>query len=214
MLVAMIVRIAQSLGLHRDGSLFGINALETEMRRRIWYEICFLDLRTAEDHGCDPAIPAVSFDTQLPLNINDEDLSEDPNAPPPVSCVGFTEMTFPLVRFEMLNCLVFMLRNEPGASKCAHTIRVTIQEKEEKLTAAKRAMEEKCLTWLDGTNPLQDVTRVMSKLLTRKALISLYHPLRHFKDGEFMSPEMKEKYVSVHPMACLGLDPAIYRSRW
>lgn len=199
MLVAIIVRIAQSLGLHRDGSLFRMSAFETEMRRRIWHEICYLDLRTAEDHGCDPSIPTISFDTQLPLNINDKDLSEDPNAPPPVPCSGFTEMTLALVKFEMLDCFRSLFKNEPGASRCASSIKITIQEKEEKIALAKRTIEEKYLSWLDGQEPLQKVVFVMLQVLVRKAMISLYHPLRHFKDGEFLSHEMKEKYVPVHP---------------
>lgn len=211
MLVAMVVRIAQSLGLHRDGSLFGMNAFETEMRRRIWYEICFLDVRTSEDHGCDPSIPTVSYDTHMPLNINDEDLSEDPNAASPVERSEFTEMTFALVRFEVLDCLGFLNKNEPGVSKYAHSIKATIQEKEERVAATKRRIEEKYLAWLGGGKPLQKVVYAMSKMVMRKALISLYHPLRHFKDGEFLSHEMKEKYVSTHPTADLGPNPAMHR---
>lgn len=213
MLVAMVVRIAQSLGLHRDGSLFGMGAFETEIRRRIWYEICFLDLRTSEDHGCDPSIHTISYDTQMPLNINDEDLSEDPNALPPVARSEFTEMTFSLVRFEVLDCLGFLYKNEPGASKCPHAMKITMQEKEEKVACTKRTIEEKYSAWLNGTNPLKKVVYAMSKLIMRKALISLYHPLRHFKDGEFMSHEMKEKYIPIHPTADPGRNPATHRLR-
>lgn len=207
MLVAAVVRVAQSLGLHRDGSLLGISAFETEMRRRIWYEICLLDLKTAQDHGCDPSITTASYDTQMPLNINDQDLSEDPNAPPPVARSEFTEMTFCLVRYEMLDCYDFF-RNEPGAAKCPHAIKITLQEKEEKLRTTKRRIEAKYPTWLEGPERLKSAVFMVSRIMIRKALISLYHPLRHFKAGELLSHELKEKYVLVYPTAFLGPNPA------
>lgn len=194
-LVGMVVRIAQSLGLHRDGSIFGMNPFETEMRRRLWYEICILDVRTAEDHGCNPSITKISYDTKTPLNINDDDLSEDPNAPPPVPRSGFTEMTFCLLRFEVLDCFGFLFRIEPGVAKCPKGQSISLQEKEAKIEKTKRAIEEKFLTGIDTTQPLQRVSYVVSKLMMGKALLSLYHPLRHYRDGEFLSHEVKEKYV-------------------
>lgn len=160
-----------------------------------------MDVRTAEDHGCDPSITTISYDTQMPLNINDEDLSEDPNAPPPVPRPGFTEMTFSLMRFEVLDCFGFLFRSDPGASKSteAYSRKITLQEKEEKIENTKRRINEKYLAGIgDDPQPLQRVAFVVSKLMMGKALLSLYHPLRHFKDGELLSHEMKEKYVLVH----------------
>jgi hypothetical protein len=42
------IRMAQSLGLHRDPVDFGFNAIEVETRRRLWAQICILDARLAE----------------------------------------------------------------------------------------------------------------------------------------------------------------------
>lgn len=36
-LTGLALRIAQSLGLHRDGSKFGLSPFDTEMRRRLWW---------------------------------------------------------------------------------------------------------------------------------------------------------------------------------
>lgn len=41
-MVGLAIRIANSLGLHRDGSNFGLNPYDTEMRRRCWYQILAL----------------------------------------------------------------------------------------------------------------------------------------------------------------------------
>ncbi|KAJ5587701.1 uncharacterized protein N7459_003466 [Penicillium hispanicum] len=99
-LTALVFHIARAMGLHRDGSSFGLRPLETELRRRLWWYICLLDIRSAEYHGCEPIVHDSMFDTQLPLNVNDSDLRAEMTEPP-AEREGATEMTFCLVRCEI-----------------------------------------------------------------------------------------------------------------
>lgn len=64
-LTGLVVRIAQTLGIHRDGSHFGLSPFEVEMRRRLWWQVCVLDARSSEDHGCDPTIVEAQFDAKM-----------------------------------------------------------------------------------------------------------------------------------------------------
>ena len=64
-LTGLVVRIAQTLGIHRDGSHFGLAPFEIEMRRRLWWQVCVLDARSSEDHGCDPTIVEAQFDAKM-----------------------------------------------------------------------------------------------------------------------------------------------------
>jgi hypothetical protein len=73
-MTAVVLHLAQGLGLHRDGSNFGLNPFETEMRRRLWWHICLLDMRSSEDHASDPQVYEAFYDTRLQLNINDDDI--------------------------------------------------------------------------------------------------------------------------------------------
>jgi hypothetical protein len=66
-LTGLAVRIAQTLGIHRDGSHFGLLPFEIEMRRRLWWQVCILDARASEDHGCDPTIIEAQFDSKMVL---------------------------------------------------------------------------------------------------------------------------------------------------
>lgn len=68
--------MAQGLGVHRDGSNFGLRPIEIEVRRRIWAQICVLDVRFAEKLCREPTIDMDSYDSALPLSICDTDLSE------------------------------------------------------------------------------------------------------------------------------------------
>lgn len=65
------------LGLHRDGEVTGLPPFETEMRRRLWWQICTLDAQTAQDQGSDPCVLESSFNTKLPMNVSDASLDPD-----------------------------------------------------------------------------------------------------------------------------------------
>lgn len=52
----LAVRLAQSLGMHRDGSALGLSLFDAEMRRRLWWGICILDTPASEDHSCSPGL--------------------------------------------------------------------------------------------------------------------------------------------------------------
>jgi hypothetical protein len=95
-LSGITIRLAQSIGLHRDGTFLGLPIFATEMRRRLYWEIRMLDLACAEDSGFLPT-HIYGSDTQLPLNINDRDLNQG-DSEWPVSSPGFTETTFALIR--------------------------------------------------------------------------------------------------------------------
>lgn len=52
----LAIRLAQSLGMHRDGDALGLSPFDAEMRRRLWWGICILDTPASEDHSCSPGL--------------------------------------------------------------------------------------------------------------------------------------------------------------
>ncbi|KAF9630274.1 hypothetical protein BFW01_g455 [Lasiodiplodia theobromae] len=66
------------LGLHREPTLFvpSLDEVGTELRRRVWYQLCCLDWRASEGKGIEPYIVDNDFTTLLPRNVDDEDLRE------------------------------------------------------------------------------------------------------------------------------------------
>jgi hypothetical protein len=95
-LSGITIRLAQSIGLHRDGTFLGLSIFATEMRRRLYWEIRMLDLACAEDSGFLPT-HIYGSDTRLPLNISDKDINQG-DSEWPVSSTAFTETTFALIR--------------------------------------------------------------------------------------------------------------------
>ncbi len=94
------IRVAQSLGLHRDPARFGLSPFESEVRRRLWWHIVTHDGRAAEDHGLAVNTFDPTTDTRLPLAVDDNAL--DPAMTElPVPPVGrFTEMTMATLIYE------------------------------------------------------------------------------------------------------------------
>ncbi|KAK0643743.1 fungal-specific transcription factor domain-containing protein [Cercophora newfieldiana] len=99
LLSGIIVRIAHKMGYHRDGEGLGLPPFETEMRRRIWWQIIVRDLLQGVIGGItsQSLLPAGS-DTKEPQNLNDADLfPNSTEAPRPRE--GPTEMGFCVILY-------------------------------------------------------------------------------------------------------------------
>ena len=192
-LTGLAIRIAQSLGLHRDGTQFGLTPFETEMRRRIWWQVIILDVRAAEDHGTDPSITEDSFDTKLPLNVNDADL--DPEAlVMPEERIGCTEQTFCLIRYEVSFTMRRLTWISPGPSRCRQRqLNTSVEEKEAIIEKCHKYLEEKYLQYCDMSVPLYWVTATVARLIMSKMWLIVHHPFRRADAGANLPQETKDR---------------------
>jgi hypothetical protein len=193
-LTGLVVRIAQTLGIHRDGTHFGLRPFEIEMRRRLWWQICILDVRASEDHGCDPTIVEQSFDTKLPLNANDADFAPSMTEFPPERD-GCTDMSFCLLRFEVSNTFRRISYVPPGPPKACerHLQSVTLEDKERWITECHQRLEERYLKHCDMSVPLYWVTATVARMMMSKMWLMVYHPFQRRDGGASLSEEVKEK---------------------
>lgn len=102
-LSSIAVRIAQRLGIHRDGSELGLSVFESEMRRRLWWQIDMIDSSVGHMSGSFSGVFPLS-QTNLPLNVNDSDLYPDMKDNP-LEHRGSTEMLFCLSRYVTRACI-------------------------------------------------------------------------------------------------------------
>ena len=103
-LTGIAVRIAQRMGLNFDGTSYGLPPFEVEMRRRLWYQIMFLDNRVSELSGAGCSLLTYIWTTKPPLNVNDSDLFPEMKEIPR-ECEGITEMVYVLQRCEVANLI-------------------------------------------------------------------------------------------------------------
>lgn len=210
-LTGLIVRMAQTLGIHRDGSHFNLPPFDIEMRRRLWWQICILDSRASEDHGCDPTIIDQVFDTQMPLNVNDTDLSPDMKELPEPK-IGCTEMTFGLIRFEITNVLRRIQYIPPGPKRCTKFFsEASVDKKELWIRECHHRIEEKYLQNCDMSVPLywvnhtrkhvclataltdSQVIATVSRLIMSKMWLIIYHPYQRLDGGTSLPQETRDK---------------------
>lgn len=192
-LTGLVVRMAQTLGIHRDGGHYDLKPFDTEMRRRLWCEICILDSRASDDHGCDPTITEQSFDTQVPLNVNDEDLSPNMTSLPEPR-LGCTEITFSLIRFEIISVLRRIQYVPPGQKMCNQFFAaVSLEQKEKWISECHARIEERYIRHCDMSVPLYWMFATVARLIMSKMWLLIYHPYQRHDGGSSLPQETKDK---------------------
>nr|POE56442.1 bikaverin cluster transcription factor bik5 [Quercus suber] len=86
-LLSLAIRLGMRLDLHRETHAKR-TIFDDEMRRRLWWQICILDVRTAEDAGTDPLVPEPWLSVPFPTNVNDLELHPEMSRPLPSTPVG------------------------------------------------------------------------------------------------------------------------------
>ncbi|KAJ3542463.1 hypothetical protein NM208_g4082 [Fusarium decemcellulare] len=101
-LMGLVSRSAEQLGLHRDGTVLGLSPIETEERRRLWWQLQHLDMILSLKNGVTPLSFGAAWDVKLPLNIEDSDL--DPTSSSvPKERTGLTSFSYTLFIYYVID---------------------------------------------------------------------------------------------------------------
>ncbi|KKA27748.1 hypothetical protein TD95_001269 [Thielaviopsis punctulata] len=174
---AVAVRLAEALGLQRDGTNLGLKPFEVEMRRRIWWVICSFDLRASEESGTDSAALIFNCDTKMPANINDADFG--PESTEIVPREGATDISLALIRHEITNLCRKMISisnrapvlGEPNALQ-------SIQDREEALESMFQQIDAKHFQCADAEkSPLLILGAMILRVVMAKMSLVIYQPL-------------------------------------
>ena len=210
-LVSAAIRLAECMGLHRDPTQYGLSPIEIHVRRLLWYQLCFLDIRTCEVHGPRPTLRRDEFDTQMPLNIDDIELLSTGD---PKEQDRFTDMTVMRVRFEtneMLRVLwVDRLRLERKAITLTHILG--------KVEAFRKAFNERYMPMLDDSVPVQKFTKILMRLFMTRMHVMLLHRY-HSTMGNDCPDRLRQLLLAsgTEGLECaveLETDPAIIKWSW
>lgn len=163
-LTGVAVRIAQRLGLHRDGEELGLKPFDIEMRRRVFWQLLPLDGLAGQLCGTGICITPDSWNTKQPINIEDTDFWPDMKHPPE-SRTGATDMMFCLARTEIARFVQKvnpLHSNKPPFEDWAKFWeRDDIVEKERQLDELESEMEMKYIRFCDPSNPIHNLAMAM-----------------------------------------------------
>jgi len=175
------------MGLHRDGTHYGFSALETHVRRLIWYHICFLDIRTCEATGPRPQIHKDGYDTRLPLNVNESDFLG--NKSPVESLPYFTDLTLTRLKFELMELHRQLWVDMPLIDRRQLTLGASLA----KIQKLRRDIDVRYLPLLTGSDPRKLLALHFLRILGNRLIMMLLH--RYFIGAKNPMPDRLRKIL-------------------
>lgn len=163
---AIVVRVAQKQGIHRDGQCLGLSTFDTEIRRRLWWHLCILDMLCSEDQGTETQIMPAMFDTQIPVNIDSDELTVDMDELPSPPRLGFTDITLCIIHCEMMTNLYWV-----GTSFSSPQQGININDRADLLSTVADRLEKQYLDRFNLNIPIQWITAVITRLTLAKACL-------------------------------------------
>ncbi|KAL2036736.1 hypothetical protein N7G274_010531 [Stereocaulon virgatum] len=210
-LIGALIRLAECADLHRETKGAAISSVERQVRRSLWHQICFLDVRTAEAQGHQPIIRDGEFNTPLPSNVDDTALAALNDLPS--FSERWTDATFTLIRYEcnLVYRSIFKKRVQIDNQK------IDLKSVRRWVDKRKAYIEEKYLNHLDESIPLQHCAKVVGRLLTAKFNAMLLR--RHLWEDNVTAPqhELQDTLVQSSLIVCesaVKLDASPYLAPW
>ena len=214
MMTGLVIRMAQYLGLQRDGTHFEhLTPFEIEMRRRVWWAVYTLDLRASEDQGTDLTITSGSFDTRMPLNINDVDIDPETKEMPRERN-GVTDMSF---------TRIFLGISDITRQMMATSIRESVTGLEDQSRLLNEIYQKfergYCQYMTESGNIAYWVGVTIARLVMAKMTLIVFFPVLFSSPNERISDELRTKLlVSAIEVAeynhALNAEQACRQWRW
>lgn len=175
------------------------------MGRRLWWQVGSLESKTADLAGVTNTADIHLWDTKLPANLNDSDLSPQMNELPSEHA-GATEMAFSLVRYYVGE----FQRTSPslnGSWELLVRAEVSVEEKKKIIMELETMLQEKVLQHLDRGIPLHLVTIGAARGFVDRLRLLYLHPRLYPDRRPSMSQSDKDKLFDL----CLSI---VQRDNW
>ncbi|KFY97795.1 hypothetical protein V498_01864 [Pseudogymnoascus sp. VKM F-4517 (FW-2822)] len=212
-LSGVAVRLARRMGLHRDGTSLGLSPFDTEIRRRLWWMIVFIDCRMSDFSGTRPSMDLFLGDTKKPLNIEDEDLRPDMVEPPPER-KGITAVVLCLIRYDIVD---FMRKVKSQFSydvgwEHFSSASVTPAQRDIMIKEVEDILERKYLRYFDPSNPLHYLSSVLARSAICKMNLYAYNP-RQFANCGAKVPQRARDIIFANGMKLLEYGNLLHRDQ-
>lgn len=185
--------IAECMGLQKDPEVYNFLPVETQIRRSLWFNICFLDSRSDYAHGPRPLIRTDEYDVKYPLNLEDTSITSQQTALKPST--GWTT-----------KLLLIMRAEGDEKSRWLGFERMKVEKKQAKvgsvlreLEVFRRQFEAKYYPLLDERQPLQRLARLAGTIITSRLYVGLLH--RYLTTPNGLTPRLRRMLID----ACLVL---------
>ncbi|KAI7758852.1 hypothetical protein LZL87_013812 [Fusarium oxysporum] len=194
-LMGLISRSAEQLGMHRDGTVLGLSPIETEDRRRLWWQLQHLDLILSLKNNVTPLSFGAGWDVRLPLNIEDDDL--DPSSTtPPKDRIGLTSFSYTL--------FTYWIMEKQRGFRLTQASQATAGDKsllgclaDSMIDDLEAGLNENFLQYCDPINPLHAILQI-----TARAVVNVLR-LRKLHEARMRSKNSDDQCHVEHFNACM-----------
>lgn len=177
-MIGVAIHIAKRMGLHNESSLAKCDALESEMRRRLWWFLVLFDARIGEMAGAKSSSLDPTWDCKIPLNVNDSDLHPEMKRPPTAHAQN-TEAVFIIVRSEIADFVrhatFYLDYINPVLKYVVKQVRSYNMPDADGLADLEERMEKQYLRACDVESPPQFMTAWTGRALLARYRLLEYH---------------------------------------
>jgi hypothetical protein len=197
-LIGVALRVGERMGLHRKTYPANLSVIEIQTRRRLWWQIVALDSRCAQKSKIDVLANPQHWQSVLPLNINDSDLTPDMIVEPQ-GHVGSTEMTFRLMMYEIGKFIRHSAAMAPfgGSWQKLSSRSIPISAKDEVIDELEKMLESRYLRYCDPVIPLHILARSIATIVVSRMRLTTRHPRRFSDRGLSMAEEEKQRLFDI-----------------
>lgn len=184
----VLSRIAQRIGLHKDGSKLGLSVFETEIRRRTWWRILVTDSTIGHMAGCESFAIYVA-DTKTPSNLDDSALDPDMKELP-VESSGATEMIFCLMCYDLGMWLYKHAERKTstfdGYWASLNSSSIALDKKDRMIDELEHMFQSRYLNYCDSSIPLHLMTQLVARSVIAVTRLRAHHPRQYQENGQEM----------------------------
>ncbi|KPM34808.1 hypothetical protein AK830_g11768 [Neonectria ditissima] len=210
-LTGLLLRIAKSMGLHRNDNSRHKAELENELRRRLWWQICFLDSKMQKPGAQDLSISEKSFDTDLPSTADDSQMDSS-TSKPVVSSTNSPNMMPCLVRCEIWRFVQAIQANSTNPPQ----VRLQL------FRASRLRIENSYLRGLRQDFALDNFIKTMASLFFAKAELVIHRSCQsqtaqtpNPPDGQYpVFSVLRASITIINAAYALITEPAWQKWRW
>ncbi|KIW84066.1 hypothetical protein Z517_03312 [Fonsecaea pedrosoi CBS 271.37] len=223
-LTGVALRVAEGMGLSLDGTLLGLSPFETEIRRRIWWQLRTHDFRAAELSGQAKFRDFEVNDTtpKMPANVDDSDLN-------PTMLQAAVESTKPT---EMIWCMVRSTMATFAAGQTAKMAKLRkvaftsdeypaiddLERKDDFIRGVEDILETKHLRFCDPSQPIQLMALIGGRTATNLVRFMAHHPRRWAHQNSVPASERRFVWdIAVRLLEQYNMmqtDPHLRRFAW
>ncbi|AEO53530.1 hypothetical protein MYCTH_98955 [Thermothelomyces thermophilus ATCC 42464] len=176
------MKIATETALSKAG-LLSTTRFET-LQGFVMYLLCFLDIRTCEAQGPKPAIRREDYDTKMPVNCDEDQLTLHSTAwPEPAE--AWTPVLLSIMRFEINE----MMRNIWTDRRKLEIGKTTLMAMITRVENFRKRMLEKYSRMLDDKVPDQKYAKLVVELLLFRLHVMVLHPF-HSNTANPLPPKL------------------------